>query len=155
MKLFFFFAICVLVFTIPICSQSKTEKNVIDTVKLFYADFDEGAFLRAEKYTTNDWNHINPLGGRTIGRDAVLSEVRAVHGSFLKGVTDTPETFNVKFASRDVALVIVSSRLSTFTTPDGVKHENQRNIRTFIVVKRNGRWLIMHDHNTFMAEPVK
>ncbi|HUR99274.1 MAG TPA: hypothetical protein VMZ26_14505, partial [Pyrinomonadaceae bacterium] len=99
-------------------------------------------------------NHINPFGGRTVGREAVLKEVRAVHSTFLKGVTDTPEMFDVSFPSATVASVVVPSRLSAFTTPDGVKHENDRNIRTFILVKRNGRWLIQLDHNTFIqAQP--
>jgi uncharacterized protein (TIGR02246 family) len=117
---------------------------------MFYTDFNDGTFPRAAEYSTEDWNHINPLGGRSAGRDAILKEVRAVHQTFLKGVTDTPESFDVRFAHPDVAIVIVPSRLSTFTTPDGVKRENDRNIRTFVVVKRRGRWLIMQDHNTFM-----
>jgi hypothetical protein len=36
----------------------------------------------------------------------------------------------------------------TFTTPDGKKHENDRQIRTFVVVKRGAKWLIMQDQNT-------
>ena len=152
MKKYFHSAICVLILGISVFGQTKRERAVIEPVKLFYADFAQGSFARAEEYSTSDWNHINPLGGRTIGRNSVLNEVRAVHQSFLKGVTDTPESYDVKFVSPEIALVIVPSRLSTFTTPDGVKHERQRNIRTFVVVKRGGRWLIMHDHNTFITE---
>jgi uncharacterized protein (TIGR02246 family) len=151
MKELLFLAICVLVFGTPVSGQNKaSEKAVIDAVKSFYAGFSDGKFATAETYTTEDWNHINPFGGRTVGREAVLKEVRAVHSTFLKGVTDTPETFDVSFPSSNVASVVVPSRLSPFTTPDGVKHENDRNIRTFILVKRDGRWLIKHDHNTFI-----
>lgn len=32
--------------------------------------------------------------------------------------------------------------------PDGKKHENDRNIRTFLVVRRGGKRLIMQDQNT-------
>ena len=131
--------------------RNTVEKDVINSVKRFYAGFDDGTFLKAEEYTTEDWNHINPMGGRTIGRKAVLNEVRAVHSTSLKGVTDTPESFDVKFLGPDAAMVVVPSLLSAFTTPDGVKHENRRNIRTFVLVNRAGRWLIMHDHNTFVA----
>lgn len=139
-------------FSLSVFGQGNTaEKDVITSVKRFYAGFDDGTFPRAEEYTTDDWNHINPMGGRTVGRKAVLDEVRGVHSTFLKGVTDTPESFDVKFFRPDAAIVVVPSRLSTFTTPDGVKYENRRNVRTFIVVKRSGRWLIMHDHNTFIS----
>jgi hypothetical protein len=56
----------------------------------------------------------------------------------------------VRFATLDVAVVTVPSTMcGAFTTPDGVKHENLRAIRTFVVVQRGGRWLIMQDQNTF------
>ena len=142
---------CALMLLSAAIGQTKAEeKSVIDTVKRFYAGFDDGAFPRAEEYATDDWIHINPFGGRTVGREATLKDVRAVHSSFLKGVTDTPDSFEVKFVSSTVATVIVPSRLSTFTGPDGVKLENQKCIRTFVVVKKSGRWFIAHDHNTFI-----
>jgi hypothetical protein len=34
-----------------------------------------------------------------------------------------------------------------------VKHENERHIRTFVLVRRNDRWLIMQDQNTAVAGP--
>ena len=127
------------------------QEDIVAAVKRFYAGFDDGTFPNAEEYTTHDWTHINPLGGMALGREAVLEEVRAAHSSFLKGVTDTPESFDVRRASDAVAIVVVPSRLSSFTTPDGASHDYQRNIRTFIVVNQNGRWLIRHDHNTFIT----
>jgi hypothetical protein len=42
---------------------------------------------------------------------------------------------------------------SPFTAPDGTSHHLERGIRTFVVVKRAGRWLIMQDHNTTVATP--
>jgi len=88
MKNLLFLTLCVLVFGTPVSSQNKASENaVIDAVKAFYAGFSDGKFSNAEAYSTDDWNHINPFGGRTVGREAVLQEVRAVHSTFLKGVT--------------------------------------------------------------------
>ena len=131
------------------------EEEVRQAVQSFHAAFNQHDFKNAEEYTTEDWNHINPLGGWTRGRDAILKELKEVHSTFLKGVSSTVEDLSVRFASRDVAVVTVTSRSSTFTTPDGVKHENERSIRTFVVVKRSGRWLIMQDQNTFIIPPPK
>jgi uncharacterized protein (TIGR02246 family) len=79
----------------------------------------------------------------------VLKLLKGVHSTFLKGVTDTPDEMEVRFARADVAVVTVPSTMKgTFTTPDGKKHENDRNIRTFVVAKRGGKWLIMQDQNT-------
>ena len=59
-------------------------------------------------------------------------------------VRQTVQSFYAAF----MAVVTVTSRMSTFTTPDRVRHENERHIRTFVVVKRSDRWLIMQDQNT-------
>lgn len=62
-------------------------------------------------------------------------EVREVHTTFLKDVTDTIQDMEVRFATPRAAVVTVTSMMSKFVTPDGVKHENERHIRTFVVVK--------------------
>ena len=93
-----------------------------------------------------------PFGGRDRGREATLKTVRAVHQTFLKGVTETIEDIDVRFASEDVAVATVTSTSSPFTSPDGVKRGVARGIRTFVVVKRGGRWLIMQDQNTAIIE---
>ena len=66
----------------------------------------------------------------------------------MKGVTDTPEEMSVRFATPDVTIVAVPSRVTPYVMPDGVKREAERQIGTFVVVKRGGRWPIMQDHNT-------
>ena len=35
--------------------------------------------------------------------------------------------------------------------PDGVKHENEVHIRTFVVAKRSKGWVIVQDQNTTVA----
>ena len=117
-------------------------------VQAFYDAFSSSDFSRATEFTTEDWYHINPGGGLTRGRDTVLKGINQAHATFLKGVTDTPDEMSVRFATADVAVATVLSRISTYTSPDSVRHENERQIRTFVVVKRDGRWRIMQDHNT-------
>ena len=134
--------------SLVVARTSSKEKQVRQAVQSFYDAFNSHGFERASEYTTEDWNHINPYGGRTRGREAVLKELKEVHSTFLKGVSDTIEDMDVRFAAPNLAVVTVTSRMSTFTTPDGVRHENERHIRAFVVVNRNGRWLIMQDQNT-------
>lgn len=129
----------------------RREKEVRQAVQSFYDAFNSHGFSNAATYTTEDWNHLNPFGGRTRGREAVLKELKEVHSTFLKGVTDIMEEMDVRFATNNVAVVTVTSQMSTYITPDKVRHENERHIRTFIVLKRRGRWLIMQDQNTLIA----
>lgn len=127
---------------------SGTEAQVRQAIESFYGAFNTHEFERAAEFTTEDWNHINPLGGWTRSRAEVLEELTEVHSTFLKGVSDVPEEIAVRFASPDVAVVTVPSSVGTYTTPDGILHENEKQIRTFVVVNRGGRWRIMQDHNT-------
>ncbi len=143
--------VVVVLLSLPSLIVARTpskETQVRQAVRSFYDAFNSDGFERASEYTTEDWNHINPYGGRTRGREAVLKELKEVHSTFLKGVSDTIEDMDVRFAAPNLAVVTVTSRMSTFTTPDGARHENERHIRTFVVVNRNGRWLIMQDQNT-------
>jgi uncharacterized protein (TIGR02246 family) len=120
-------------------------------VQRFYEAFNAHGWDRAAEFTTEDWVHINPSGGVTRGRAAVLAELREVHGSFLKGVTDTPDSIAVRLATPDVAVATVPGRMTPFTTPDGVRHVNELQVRTFVVVRRAGVWRIMQDQNTVRA----
>ncbi|HLO00453.1 MAG TPA: SgcJ/EcaC family oxidoreductase [Pyrinomonadaceae bacterium] len=133
----------------PSASQ-RDEAAARKPVESFYVAFNEG-FTRAADFATEDWAHINPYGGWTRGRDNVLKEVRDVHSTFLKGVTEAIDDVEVRFANREVAVVTVTSKMSTFTTPDGITHQNERHIRTFVVVKRGNRWLVMQDQNTTVS----
>ena len=127
-----------------------SEMLVKQAVEAFYTAFDDG-FTAECDFSTEDWNHINPSGGWTRGREHVLDEIREVHTSFLKDVTDTVEEMSVRIAAPGAAIATVISLMSTFVTPDGVRHENERHIRTFVVVRRKARWLIMQDQNTVIS----
>ena len=136
---------------VPCAALSDDREAAVRTaIQAFYKAFDDG-FVGPADYATEDWNHINPFGGRDRGREATLRTVREVHQTFLKGTTDTIENMDIRFAAQDVAVGTVTSILSPFTSPDGVKHRAERYIRTFVVVKRGGRWLIMQDHNTMVV----
>ena len=129
--------------------QSSQDNEAIKKVVIaFQDDFNEGSFKNAEAYSTSDWRHINPGGGIDKGRDSVLITVRAVHKTFLKGVTMKIEAMDIRFLTPDVAIADVIHKVDTYTTPDGVRHENERQIKTYVMVKKMGRWLLAQDHNT-------
>lgn len=132
----------------PTIRPSQAEVDVRKSVEAFYDAYNAHEFEKLAEFTTEDWTHITPSGMVRRGRSEVLAALKQVHSTFLKGVTDTPEEISVRFATADVAIVTVRSRTTTFTTPDGVTHENEGRIRTFVIVKRANWWLIMQDQNT-------
>lgn len=132
--------------------SADDEAAIRQVVHAFYVAFDEG-FVKPVDFATDDWWHINPFGGVDRGLRDTLSTVRQVHATFLNGVTDTPEDIAVRSASEGVAVATVTSTISPYTRPDGVKQDSQRQVRTFVLVKRDDRWLIMQDQNTTVVYP--
>ena len=150
MKTFLFLLLLNFISIICFTQSSQDTQSVKKVVFLFQDDFNEGSFKNVSAYATNDWEHINPGGGIDKGKDEVLKTVRSVHQTFLKGVSMTVESMNIRFITLDVAIANVIHRVSNFTTPDGAKHENERHIKTYVVVKQQGTWLLTQDHNTII-----
>jgi uncharacterized protein (TIGR02246 family) len=132
--------------------QDSKERELVNNVIIeFQDDFNEGSFKNAGTYSTTDWEHINPNGGISKGRDNVLREVRAVHQSFLKGVKMKIETIEIRFLTPTVAVADVIHVMDDYFTPDDKIHTNERQIKTYIVIKQEGKWLLTHDHNTIVS----
>lgn len=127
--------------------NANDKEEVRKVITAFEEDFNNG-FKDGNSYTTTDWEHINPGGGIDKGRNNVLKTVRAVHQTFLKGVTLKTESIDIRFITPDVAIADAIDLVDTYITPDGVKHENERHIKTYVVVKKNGKWLLAQDHAT-------
>jgi uncharacterized protein (TIGR02246 family) len=131
--------------------QSAQDREAVKKVVVaFQDDFNDGRFQKANTFTTADWEHINPLGGITKGREAVLNEVRGVHQTFLKGVTITIEDMTLRFMNPAVAIATVTHNITDYTTPDGVLHQKEKHSKTYVVVRQKGKWLLAHDHNTIV-----
>jgi len=143
--------------TLPLLSlfcngQHTQDREAVKKVIIaFQKDYNAG-FESAALYTTLDWEHINPEGGMSKGRDSVLMDVRHVHKSFLKGVVMQIETMEINFPLNDVAVANVVHKVSTYTTPDGFKHENERQLKTYVVVRKKGEWLLYQDHATYIED---
>ena len=130
-------------------SQTSDDKEQVKNVVIaFQEGFNEGSFKNAQYYTTIDWEHINPFGGITRGRDSTLADVRSVHQTFLKGVTMKIENMTIRFVTPDVAIAVVFHKMNNYTTPDGVRHDNEIHTKTYVIVKQKGKWLLTLDQNT-------
>lgn len=151
MKTFLFIIIATIISVAGISQSPEDEELVKKVVIAFQEDFNNGSFKNAAFYTTADWEHLNPGGGITKGRNEVLKEVREVHQTFLKGVSMTMQSISIRFITPDVAIADVIHKISNFEFPEGVKHENELNLKTYVVVKKKGKWLLTHDQNTTVA----
>ncbi|TWJ03174.1 uncharacterized protein (TIGR02246 family) [Mucilaginibacter frigoritolerans] len=149
--------VCLLIFLAIILSNtsfgqsSKDEQLVKNVVLAYQDDYNDGAFKNVESYTTKNWEHINPIGGITKGRDEVMKELRPLCQTILKGVTLTVESMTVRFLSPTVAIANVVHKCSDYEFPAGVKHQNERHMKTYIIVKKQNKWLLILDQNTIIV----
>ena len=67
--------------------NSQDEQLVKNVVLAYQDDYNNGGFKNAASYTTKDWEHINPIGGISKGRDEVLKELQPLVQTLLPGVT--------------------------------------------------------------------
>ncbi len=151
-----FLLLCLIIF-LSFSSKGQSSQDgqlVREVVKSFVDDYNNGDFKNASFYTTTDWVHINPGGGITRGREDVLKEVRAIHQTMLKGVSITIDTITTRFLTADVVIVNAVHTSGTYITPeDGIKHENEKQMKTYIVVRQKGKWLLTLDQNTIIYNP--
>src|SRR5256886_14344267 len=100
-------------------SETK-EAGVRAAIQAFHKAFDDG-FTGPAEYATEDWNHINPYGGRGRGREATLKNLRQGHQTVLKSTTDTIEKMDIRFSTAHVAGGTLINGLRPFTSPPGGK----------------------------------
>ena len=149
--------VCLLMFLAFILSNtsfgqsSKNEQLVKNVVLAYQDDYNDGAFKNVESYTTRNWEHINPIGGITKGRDSVMGELRPLCQTILKGVSLTVESTTIRFLSPTVAIANVVHKSSDYEFPAGVKHHNERHMKTYIIVKKQNKWFLTLDQNTIIV----
>lgn len=132
-----------------IAQTAADREQITQVVEAFQNDFNDGGFRNVARYATTDWIHIGPDGQPAEG-ERLLNGLRAIHQAFLKGVTMTIESSTIKFVAPDVAVALVVHKVSAYTTPDGQKHENERQMKGYVVVKKGARWLLVLDQNTII-----
>jgi uncharacterized protein (TIGR02246 family) len=151
MKIFFTLLFNIALFHTSVGQNSSDKKLIKNVILAFQDDFNEGGFKNVEIYTTKDWEHINPGGGITKGRESVLKEVRVVHQTFLKGVSMTIESMTIRFLTRTVAITNVVHKMSEYELPQGIIHQNERQMKTYVTVKRQNKWFLTLDQNTVIV----
>jgi hypothetical protein len=121
-------------------SDDERRAGVQTALDAFYAAFNSG-FAGSPDYARKDWSHIRPTGAWSRGRSNVVADLRQDVAIVNKWV-DTPEAPDIRLVNDEVAIVTAASNVKP---PDDVAFGLRR---TFVVVERGGRWLVMHDHNT-------
>lgn len=62
------------------------------------------------------------------------------------------ELVKIRFLTPSVAVANVTHLPDNYTTPDGKLHSKEQQIKTYIIVKQEGKWFLEHGHNTIIID---
>jgi uncharacterized protein (TIGR02246 family) len=98
---------------------------------------------------TVDAEWVNPVGMWWRGQANVKRAHQAYHESFLKETSRHTESLTIQQLTPDVAIVSGTYRMGDWTRPDtGQRVSNGKDRVTYVLVKQQGRWLIVRGHIT-------
>ncbi len=97
---------------------------------------------------TEDCAWVNVVGAFWPTKMAVMSALRVYHATMFKGVQQHETGRSVGEIAAGVTIGVVTFTMDDYTTPDGRWMSGVKNRITYILVKREGSWLVRSGHNT-------
>ena len=98
---------------------------------------------------TPDVEWVNVVGMRWVGRDEVFQAHERYHQTLFRNRTLYPlTTLDIRAITPDVAIVTASGKADGYTTSNGTLRPPSSGVLTYVLVHRDGRWLITEGHNT-------
>jgi uncharacterized protein (TIGR02246 family) len=101
----------------------------------------------------DDAEWVNIVGMWWRGRAAVAGAHAAFHETMFRDTAMHTEETAVRALAPDVVAVVLTVAMGDFTTPGGHEMRGTRDRLSLVLVRRGGRWLIGHGHNT-VIDPV-
>ena len=123
-----------------------TNNEIRHTIERFYQSLNANDFKSAAQVTTQDWEHVTSSGRWLRGQEAVIRDIQGVgpiHRDHF-----VIEDIQVRRTGQESALVIVTGYKSAADGLGGVTEAYDKQISTFVVVRRKTGWLIAHDHTS-------
>jgi uncharacterized protein (TIGR02246 family) len=127
-------------------------------------DKDEAAIRELERRTDDAWNRhdtaaygqryatdadsVNVLGWWWQGRAQITQRVAEAHAVIFRHSVLRTDEIKIRFLRPDIAVVHVRWSMTGALTPDGKPVPSRTGLRTEILQKQDGHWLISAVHNT-------
>ena len=100
------------------------------------------------KSFTDDAEWVNIVGMHWVGLADVKKAHKVFHETIFKNTPLKIENITVRKISNDTAVALLDLAMGDFTTPSGQVTKDSKDRLSLILVKKKGRWLIAHGHNT-------
>jgi uncharacterized protein (TIGR02246 family) len=100
----------------------------------------------ADRYAATyapDARFVNPIGAVLEGREAIRAQHAFLFAGPFAPTTETQAIADVRFLTGTIAVVSLNAALTGFTGPAPTEPGVLRTIKTWVVVRRAGAWLIV------------
>ena len=91
---------------------------------------------------TPDGELVNPVGMCWKGRPTIEKALTILHRTIFKNANTSTDETRVRFVAPHVAVAMSRGHASTYTTPDGHAVPASDERATYVLVERDGRWLV-------------
>ena len=122
--------------------KTKNDEKIIDSqVNRMVSDWNTREFKNMDSYATEDVEWTNIVGMWWRGRNDVKNAHQMTFDHFFKGVPFTRKNLDIRFVTKDVAIVHLLCHVGSLFPPDGIDRGNNRtpetdNLLMLIYVKK-------------------
>jgi uncharacterized protein (TIGR02246 family) len=129
-------------------ASSSDEQAIRSVVREYGASWNRHDMAALAQLFTDDAHWINIVGMHWPDKSAVVTGHEAFHRTFFKATDIELADIEIRPIAADVAVAVVLLKVGSFTPPDGVHRPKSENRLSLMLSRRDGRWLIVHGHNT-------
>jgi uncharacterized protein (TIGR02246 family) len=86
-------------------------------------------------------------------KTALVSGHTAFHRTFFQTTDIELRNVEIRIIAPDVCAAVIQLKVGPFTPPDGTPRPTSENRLSIILTKRDGKWRIVHGHNT-VVDPI-
>jgi uncharacterized protein (TIGR02246 family) len=135
--------------TEPLALSTGDEKAVRALVDAFAGSWNRHDMKAMHDLDTDDVEWINVVGHDWRGKDTVYRGHLAFHQGLARKSVMSVESAHIRSIAPDVAVAVATMHFSPLVAPDGQEVGPAAKTRgSFVAVKRNAVWRIVHFHNT-------
>ena len=132
--------------------KTKDEQAIRDVALGFEKAWNQHDLDAMFKSFTDDAEWVNIVGMHWVGLADVKKAHKVFHETMFKNTELKIENITVRKISNDTAIALLDLAMGDFTTPSGQVTKNSKDRLSLILVKKKGRWLIAHGHNTVIDQ---
>lgn len=142
-------------------NEAADRKEIESQADAFLTSWNKHDFSDMKNYMTADADWVNVVGMWWRGIGQVQFAHQAFHKTMFAQVRLSKVSVDIRFVTKDVAVVHWETRADGYTTPSGQQVPAGNNMALIVFVRRDGRWLMTAAENVNIneqaraADPVK